>query len=183
MTPALPSLSETLAPVTEGLNALSPAERLHWMRGLGRRELASLYQLAEAAGLPISVDQLVGAEGEVVIHEGQNSLPMFTQFQKRMVRTADGAQGYNHQTMSAFTGPGHFTIREEPGAVLFDYISLAGSAPAEFPALKPNDVGLSKLVYGGMIDRCYRVSADAIIGRAFKGHKPMSAWFMLLRQG
>lgn len=181
MTPPLPSLSDRLSPITAALDALSHDQRVNWMRGLGRRELRALYELA-SQGEPLTVAHFTRGEGEVVIHHGQNSLPAFTVFQKRIVSRGGVVQGFNFQSMSAVTGPGHFTVHQDGDEVLFDYIQVPADAPAEFPAVKPNDQGLSRLVYGGMIDRNRRVSTHCVIGSAYRGEKAQGAWYMLTRQ-
>jgi hypothetical protein len=170
MTIPLPSLSETLGPITEALDTAEHADRLNWMRGLSRKELRALYTKAEGH-LALETAHFHTDEGAVVIHHGQNSLPAFNAFQKRVCRRGEVLQGYNHQTMAWFTGPGHFTLSQD------------GDVPAEFPTLKPNEAGFSRFVYGGMVDRVRRVSAHCVIGAAFKGEKAMGAWFMLTREG
>lgn len=178
----LPSLSESIGPVAAGLDAHTHEERVNWMRGLGKKELVALWKLTE--GRPVAVAELHGAEGEVVIHEGQNSLPAFSTFQKRVVARGGVVQGYNHQSMSWLVGPGHFLVKEAdapfPGAH-FSYLSVAETVPPEFPALQPNDKGLSTLVYGHMVDYLRRVSTHALIGAAYKKGKASGDYFMLVR--
>jgi hypothetical protein len=48
--------------------------------------------------------------------------------------------------------------------------------------VKANDAGLSRFVYGGMIDKVRRVSEDAVIGAAFRGGKQTGDYFMLVRR-
>ncbi len=180
MTPPLPTLTDSLAPITEALDALDHDARVNWMRGLGRSQLRRLFDLAEQGG-PLTVDWYAGEEGEVVIHEGQNSLPAFTTFQKRFVRFEGRVQGYNHQTLQPLTGPGHFTVRHDGQNVVIDYNLVPPTKPEVFPPLVPNEKGFSRLVYGFMIDRMRRVSRDCTIGAAEKGGKRMGAWFMLTR--
>ena len=119
----------------------------------------------------------------MVIHHGQNSLLAFNSFQKRVVDNDGTLQGYNHQTMAWFTGPGHFTLAQDGDEVLFDYIQEPTEPFSDFPPLKSNTSGLSTFVYGHMIDRVRRVSQHTVIGQAFKSDKPMSAWFALIKEG
>ena len=78
----LPSLSESLAPIAAALDAAQPEERINWMRGLGKRELRALYALAEGTVLPMTHF----CDGpDPVRHHGQNSLPLFSSFEKRFV--------------------------------------------------------------------------------------------------
>lgn len=175
----LPSLSEQIAPISAALDSAAFDARLNWMRGLGKKELVALWSLTDGQSVP--VDYFYGAPGEIVIHEGQNSMLLFNQFQKRMVLHEGRAQGYNHQSMSWLTGPGHFLLMESDGAAYFDYTRTVPAAPAEFPAVKPNDVGLSRFVYGGMIDKVRRVAADLIIGAAYRGGAQTGDYFLLLK--
>lgn len=178
----LPTQSDSIAPVEAALDAHTHEERVNWMRGLGKKELVKLWTLTE--GRPVGVEELHGAEGEVVIHEGQNSLPAFNTFQKRVVKRGDTIQGYNHQSMSWLVGPGHFVVKEadEPHTgAHFSYLEIATTVPPEFPPLKPNDKGLSTLVYAHMIDYLRRVSKHALIGAAYKKGKASGDYFMLVR--
>ncbi len=178
----LPSLSDSLAPIETALDAHTHEERVNWMRGLGKKEQVALWNLAD--GRVVTSGELHGADGEIVVHEGQNSLPLFSTFQKRVVKRAGAIQGYNHQSMSWLVGPGHFLVREadapHPGAH-FSYLEVATTAPPEFPALQPNDQGLSNLVFAHMIDYLRRVSPHVIIGAAYKKGKASGDYFMLVR--
>jgi hypothetical protein len=175
----LPSLSDSIAPIAAALDALTHEERVNWMRGLGKKELVALWKLTEGR-LP-TLAELHGVEGEVIIHEGQNSLPFFSVFQKRVMLRGGVVQGYNHQAMSWLTGPGHFTVSENERGAHFDYLNLPATAPEEFLPLAPNDKGLSRLVYANMIDYLHRVSKHAVIGAAYKSGKPTNDYFMLVR--
>jgi len=141
-----------------------------------------MYVLSDGAH-PLPVGHFHASEGEVIIHHGQNSLPAFNAFQKRMVQNNGELQGYNHQALGWITGPGHFTLRQDGNEVLFDYTAEPEQSFAEFPPLKSNTSGLSTLVYGHMVDRVRRVSDHCVIGAAFKKGKAMGAWFMLIREG
>ena len=153
------------------------SDRVNWMRGLGKKELVALWNLADGRDVPLAY--LHGAEGEVIIHEGQNSLLAFNRFQKRVMLRGGRVQGYNEQAMAWLTGPGHFYCQAGEGAAYFDYTVNVADAPEVFPPVKPNDAGLSKLVYGGMIDKLRRVSERSVIGAAFRGGKQTGDYFML----
>jgi hypothetical protein len=175
----LPSLSSDIAPIATALDALSHEERVNWMRGLGKKDLAALWALTE--GRTVALSELHGPEGKVVIHEGQNSLPFFSVFQKRVMLRGGVVQGYNHQAMSWITGPGHFTVAQNERGAHFDYLQVPASSPEEFLPLAPNDKGFSRLVYANMIDYLRRVSADSVIGAAYKSGKATGDYFMLVR--
>lgn len=183
MTVPLPSLTARINPIAEALDALRHDERVNWMRGLSRRELRSLFALAgQSAALPLSHFH---REPDVIDrHIGQNSLPMFSTFEKRFVLRDGQLQGYNHnqRLVSWFTGPGHFIVTQNDDEILFDYTQLPPGAPSDFPAIAPNDRGTAQLVFGGMIDRVRRVSTHCTIGAAYRNGKPMHSWFMLVRE-
>jgi hypothetical protein len=178
----LPSLSSSLSPLREALNAAPPEARLNWMRGLGRKELSALWDLSPDGGV-VTLDYLVGPQGETVIHHGHNSLPAFNSFEKRFCRREELVQGYNHNSalVTFFSGPGHFTCRQEGSEVAIDYTIMPPSVPPDFPALVDNDGGTRQLVYGQMIDRLRRVSRVVTIGKAWRKGEPYPAWFMLIR--
>ncbi len=171
-----------LAALAAPLDEASHEQRIAWIRGLNRKELSALYELAEGAPR-LDLNHFHGEPGEVVIHHGQNSLLAFNQFQKRVVSNAGALQGYNHQTLSWITGPGHFTLTQDGDEVIFDYTVEPTTPFADFPPLKSNTSGMSTLVYGHMVDRVRRVSQHTVIGKAFKKGKAMTAWFVLVREG
>ena len=182
MTIPLPSTLSQIQTLTDALNQCSHEERLNWMRGLSSKELQAMYVLSEGAH-PLPLEHFHSEEGKVIIHHGQNSLPAFNSFQKRVVQNRGQLQGYNHQTLGWLTGPGHFTLRQDGDEVLFDYTAEPDLAFSDFPPIKSNTAGLSTLVYGHMVDRVRRVSDHGVIGAAFKKGKAMKAWFMLIREG
>jgi hypothetical protein len=169
----LPRLVERLEPIQATLDAVSPDQRLAWTRSLGNRQLRALFELAE--GTQLSVDDFVPKDGSVVIGQGKNGLPVFSWFQKRFARVGDEVVGYNHQwwLWSWFSGPGHFVAYdspEKPGEVWVDYRTVPKARHAGFPELRPNDRGLiSRIVYGGMVDKVRRVSQHVLVGDSFLG--------------
>src|SRR5438132_1198100 len=109
------------------LDGLPPAERLAAVRELTAKEQAALFEAAQGAR-PLTIADFVPAGTaplREVIHEGKNSLPLFSRFQKRFCRPDAAAAelwGYNEQPMRWATGPGYFKAREiEGGQVLIDY--------------------------------------------------------------
>ncbi len=81
-------------------------------------------------------------------------------------------------------GPGYFVAYpyENEGEVLVDYLRVPPKRPAEWPEILPNSSRLSTFVYNGTQDVLRGVSKHVTIGRAFKGGKPLSAWFVLCRE-
>lgn len=125
-----------------------------------------------------------------IIHEGQNTLPVFRAFQKRFCLPTPEHQpdnrrilwGYNHQTFSGITGPGYFVAYDdtETGEVVIDYRELPPEKPDDWPSIIDNKARLGRFVYAGMVDRLRRVSDHVTVGRAYKS-KPMDAFFTLVR--
>jgi hypothetical protein len=132
---------------------------------------------------PPSVEPLVQ-----VIHDGKNSLALFNHFEKRFCRPKAAEQqgelfGYNHQSTSAFTGPGYFVVRPsaDAGEVDIDYTKLPTEKPEAWPPIVPNSRRLGRFVFGGMVDVMRGISSHVTIGRARRGAKWMDAWFVLVR--
>lgn len=176
--------------LAEVLDTLGHEGRVHTIRGWSKKRQAELFEAAKGVK-PLDLDFLVPSSiGPLVevIHEGKNTLPVFTHFQKRFVKL-EGEEltvgGYNHQSTSGLTGPGYFVVRpgegEHEGELAVDYTKVPKSKPASWPAIAGNEGGLASLVYGGMVDYLRGVSAHVSIGRAYKG-KAMDAWFALVRK-
>ena len=55
--------------------------------------------------------------------------------------------------------------------------------PADWPEIKSNLSGLTRFVYGNMVDFLRWVDEDVMIGKATrKGEKEMDSYFVLVRQ-
>jgi hypothetical protein len=178
----------TLGDVARHLDGMSRAERLLETMALGRKHQERLWALAEGSA-PLALDYLVpdgAAQLDPFPFEGKNSLPAFTRFQKVFYRTSEGTiGGYNNQSLASITGPGYYVTHPwdaRPGELAVDYLQVPRSKPAGWPEIRPNEVGLSRFVYGGTVDFLRRVSEDVVIGRAYKrGTDPMPNWFVLCR--
>jgi hypothetical protein len=175
------------------LDEVAEPTRIQSLAELGRRELARLFDVA-ADNEPLTLDHFVPAGvGPMVevIHEGKNSLGLFTRFQKRFCRPPNVAGelwGYNEQGMRVFTGPGYFVAHAPTenlaigGGVIVDYRKLPADKPDGWPPIMPNSARLSRFIYNGTVDVMRRVSDHVSIGRAMKDNKPMDAWFVLVRR-
>ena len=176
--------------LSEVLDGLGHEGRVHAVRSWTKKRQAALFEAAKGFH-PLDLDFLVPASMGVlveVIHEGQNTLPMFSHFQKRFVKLEGEdfpVAGYNHQTLSGLTGPGYFVVtkgdREHEGELAIDYTKVPKRKPAGWPEIQDNGGGVASLVYGKMIDYLRGVSAHVSIGRAYKG-EAMDAWFALVRK-
>ena len=174
------------------LDDAGPDLRVALVRKLDRSTQRSLYR--KVAGFaPLSLVDLVPADRgdlEEVRHLGLNTLPAFRVFEKRFCRLpgTDAAKperlaGYNFQTMSPVTGPGYFVAVDdvETREVLVDYRRLPESHPEAWPAIRSNERGLARFVYGFMVDRLRRVSEHVTIGAAARNGKELGSYFALTR--
>ena len=86
--------------------------------------------------------------------------------------------------MAPITGPGYFVAlpSERAGEVIVDYRRVPTTHPSDWPDVKPNDRGLSRFVYGFMIDTLRRVSEHVTIGSAARKGKDLGSWFVLCRE-
>jgi hypothetical protein len=170
------------------LDEVGGEARLHAVADLGKRELAALFDAA-ADNAPVTLDDLVPADTAPmteVIHDGKNSLPLFSRFQKRFCRPAAASTelyGYNEQDMRLFTGPGYFVASCPPSSdLLIDYGRVPPEKPAGWPAILPNRARLGRFVYDGTHDLLRRVARGVSIGRALKGKRALDAWFVLVQR-
>ncbi len=182
----LPLACDTLAPLSAALNAATHEERVSWLRGLGTFQIRKLYRLAQ--GSPLFADELAPEPGTEYIGEGKNALPLpvLSDFQKRFARVGGQIAGYNKtgKLATTFAGPGHFTVTNSPdvpGEVWIDYRTVAQERYPTFPALSSSDQGFwPKVVYGGMVDICRRVSQHVVVGDSFVNGKPKHVPFALV---
>jgi hypothetical protein len=180
-----------LARLAKVLDEIGHEGRVHTVRSWSKKRQAEIFEAAKGFR-PLDLDFLVPASvGPLVevIHEGRNTLPMFTDFQKRFVKL-EGEDfplgGYNHQSMAALTGPGYFGVTEgegeHEGELVFDYRRVPRSKPPSWPAIRSNDGGIAGLVNGGMIDYLRGISNHVSIGVAYKDGKHRNQWFTLVRK-
>jgi len=174
------------------LDSLDSTTRIEEIRTLTRSHQRRLFEAAKGHR-PISLGDIVSPEQEVmreVVHHGKNSLPAFNHFAKVFVRpTNDAGELWGYNRTGAFiatvVGPGYFVAyqSEAKGEVLVDYLRVPPERPEHWPRVVPNSTRLSRFVYNGTQDILRGVSTHVTIGRATKGGKPMSAWFVLCREG
>ena len=184
-------LPEITAEEIEGhLVRIPPIERVSQVLSLTRKQQERLWEIVGTRNKPFGLDFLV-PEGAPALKpfpfEGKNSLPLFTRFRKVFYRTPTGEiAGYNNQTMEKVTGPGYYvaeTSPQGPGPVFVNYTRIPAETPAGWPAIRPNEQGLSRFVYANMNDYLRWVSPDVVIGRAYRAttQDPLPNWFMLVR--
>lgn len=187
LTSLLQSDATTLAEVAAHLDALDAESRIKEIRDMPGRLQERVWKLAADAAVFTLEDLVPPSETGQVILAGKNSLPMFTWFEKRFARVGGKIVGYNHQQMSWITGPGYFTCvaatqAERKKEVLIDYTQVPSEKLTEWPAIKSNSSGFSRLVYKDLHDYLRRVSKDVVIGEATRMDKPMNSWFLIARR-
>ena len=175
------------------LDDLNHEARVAAIRSLSGGDLRTLY--AGVDGFKrVTLDDLVPPEVEdfaTVRHHGKNSLPVFTHFEKRLCRPRQGEReaakelyGFNFQTLAPVTGPGYFVARESEDRpeVLVDYCNLPLDCPEGWPPIQPNERGVSRLVYGYLLDTLRGVSDYVTIGSAARKGRDLGSWFALCRE-
>lgn len=175
------------------LDGLDHDARVAATRALGPREQRRLYEGVEGFAALRLVDLVpaqVGAMSEVR-HYGRNTLPAFRHFEKRFCRPAAAEAdrpgllyGYNHAAVRGLVGPGYFVARDAGDAaeVCIDYGELPASSPEGWPGIRRNESGLSRFVYGFMVDRLRGVSEHVSIGSAARRGRELGSWFVLCRE-
>jgi hypothetical protein len=176
----------TQAQLAAHLDALAVDERVRQSRALGKKQLKRLWEVCADAP-PFTLEELIpSTEKGTVRWAGKNSLPLFTHFEKRFARQGGAVVGFNFNPGVAawFSGPGCFTTvqaPDRPKEILIDYTRVPTTTPEGWPAVKDNESGGRKMVYGGMNDFCRRVSSTVIIGHAWRNGKEVDAYFVLAR--
>jgi hypothetical protein len=177
--------------LTEILDGLGHEGRFHTATTWSPAQKKAIFEAAKGYR-PIDFDFLVPSGVPVlteVVHDGHNTLPLFSYFQKRFARTEDPecpVVGYNHQAMQAFTGPGYFCAElgsgEHEGELALDHTKVPKEKVASWPKIRRNVGGLAGIVSGGMIDYLRGLSSHVSIGAAYKNGKHRNHWFVLVRR-
>jgi hypothetical protein len=179
--------------LAKALDAAGHADRVHWVRSVGRADQRRLFEAADRFA-PLALADLVPAgvaAGATVRHHGRNTLPAFTHFEKRFCRP-EGEDplrparlfGFNFQSLSWLTGPGYYVAVADPARpeVRIDYTRLPPAAPPGWPLVRGNERGAARLVYGFMVDRLRRLSEHVTIGSAARHGRDLGSWFLLTRE-
>ncbi len=182
-----------VAAISNLLDSLPHDERVAAVRSLGRSSQRTLYNAVDGF-LPLRLVDLVPqsvADGEVVRHLGRNTLPAFTHFEKRFCRPKGALPaepsvlyGFNFQTLAWLTGPGYFVAKQDPKRpeIWVDYNEVPPVHPDGWPEIRRNEVGISRFVYGFMVDTLRRVSEHVTIGSAARKRRDVGSWFVLCRE-
>ena len=172
------------------LDAMTHVERVGAVHAMTGRQQARLWDAAigRVSRLTDIVPDYIPRDTEVV-HEGKNSLPLFTHFQKRFIRPTEDDSvlyGYNEGLTRPLIGPGYFVAEyfEPRGEVGVNYYKVP---PAEsrlasgWPKIKRNEDGIQQLVYSKMIDYLRKISTHVTIGCAYKHGQKTPNYFLLSR--
>jgi len=165
--------------IADFLNQSSHNERLEVLYSLKQKDQQHLWDIAE--GCPISIDDLVPKATPMltpISFFGYNTMPvcalrkfkkMFYQYNEFNFEEVGAATyGCNKQWSSFLVGPGYFRVSPVKGEheLLFDYSYQPGRKPNHFQAIRSNDTGLAKLIYGDLTDRARKVSQHFLISKA-----------------
>lgn len=179
--------------ISQFLDTLIHAARVAAIRSLNRTEQRKLYEAVDGFR-PLALSDLVPATYEdlaTVRHFGKNTLPIFSHFEKRFCRPFGADRdhpaellGFNFQTMAPVTGPGYFVAVDDEARqeVVVDYRRVPEEPPDGWPPIKDNERGLSRLVYGFLVDTLRGVSEHVTIGSAARKGKDLGSWFVLCRE-
>jgi hypothetical protein len=179
--------------VARTLDSMGHAERVRAVRAVGRSEQRRLYDAVKGFRTLRMTDMVAPSVPAMapVRHYGKNTLPAFSHFEKRFCRPADADPqapdrlwGYNFSSVGALVGPGYFVLRgdEARGELLVDYHLLPSGKPDAWPEIRSNERGLSRFVYGFMIDTLRGVSEHVTVGSAARHGRDLGSWFLLCRE-
>lgn len=179
--------------VARALDSMGPEERVRAIRATGRAEQRRLYEAVRGFRELRLTDMVAPSQPALtpVRHFGKNTLPAFTHFEKRCCRPSDAdpnapdrLYGYNEGSSRWITGPGYFVLRPDPahGELLVDYNQVPPERPSAWPEIRRNEQGLSRFVYGFMIDTLRGVSQHVTVGSAARRGKDLGSWFLLCRE-
>jgi len=177
-----------LEQVTSYLAKLNHGQKCAEVLALNKKCQARLWELAKD-GKPLNLDYLV-PKGIKPLDpqpfDGKNTLPLYTRFQKVFYRTPDGRiAGYNNSHAAWIAGWGYYITEQSwknQKELAVNYMKQPKDKPANWPEIKSNTAGFSRLVYGNMVDFLREVDDDVLIGKATrKGEKEMSSYFVLVR--
>lgn len=181
------------AKISVFLDALDHEQRVSAVRSLAARDQRLLWHAVDGFASVRLADMVPASFPALkpVPHYGKNSLPLFTIFEKRFYRpasvesnAANELYGCNFTSMMSIVGPGYYVATEDPRRpeVIIDYRRVPTQKPDDWPAIRPNDTGLSRFVYGFMVDTLRRVSEHVTIGSAARNGKSIDSWFVLCRE-
>jgi len=182
------------AEIAAFLDGLPLADRISAVRGLNGTTLQGALWHAVVGRARVTTGEMVPRDYPAlrpVIFHGKNSLPAFTEFQKICFRP-DGspdpavAWGYNETKIRTWIGAGYYVLHDTPEAALggaaFDYTQLPQKTLPAWPELRTNNAGISRFIYGNMLDYMRRVAGEVFIGSAVRSGREMNSYFVVVRE-
>jgi len=161
------------------LEDLSPGDRRGQCLGLKAGQQRRLWEIAIAADLYPSGDLVSDSSS---VFAGRNSLATFSRFEKWFASQEGAVVGCNRHFLRPLIGPGYFTVRTgQAGPLEFDYADVPRQAPPGWPAVRANSGGLARSVYGDLLDRVVWLTADVLVGAAFRRGRSLDSYFVLVR--
>ncbi len=172
-----------VARIRAHIEALTDADRVAECRAIAAAQQRRLWELASTA--PAGVDgQLIPAGEDAARFIGRNSLRAFSHFEKRFARQDADVVGRNVHPLGWLIGPGYFLVEHgaNSGRLQFDYSRVPTAVPAGWPSVSDNRSSMfARAVYGDLLDQVAWVTADVLIGAAFRRGKPLGSYFVLAR--
>lgn len=170
-----------MAAIRAHIDGLSAEERMAECLSLNPTQQKRLWQMV--SGGQAVAGELLPAGAASTAFAGRNSLSIFTRFEKHFARQGPAIVGYNRHRLRWLIGPGYFTVEsDDTGALRFDYEHVPAESPPGWAAVRPNNGTFSRLVYDHLLDRVEWVSADVLIGSAYRSGESLDSYFVLVRK-
>ena len=170
------------AELAAALDAATDAERVAAIRSMTKEHQKRLWSVASSNPQPDGELIASGSRDGIQRFAGRNSLALFSRFEKRFFNSDGRVFGMNQHPLMPLIGPGYFGVAaRRSGGLIFGYRQLPANAPAGWPAVRTNDQGLARSVYGALVDEVVWVSRDVMIGAAFRDGQPLDSYFVLAR--
>ncbi len=146
-----------------------------------------------APGRQIEVEDLVPATVkpmEAVVfhcHGSQRTFPSFNMICCRppVLVGNDTLWGYSETYSKPVIGPGYYTVHNslvsEHGSVAFDYTMVPPEAPADWPRIRPNNIGLGKRIYDGLVTYVRAVADDVYVAAHTRDERETGTYFAMVR--
>jgi hypothetical protein len=180
-----------LARLSKYLDEVGPFARLWSVSQWSREDQAKVFEAAKGFRA-VTLEDFVpaGAPPHVeVTHQGKNSLPTATRFEKHFFKPSqsdagDVLIGRNFQLLSPLSGPGFYVARpsQEAGEVDFDYMATPKETLPGWGEVRPNEGVISQFVYKDMVDVMRGLSSHVTIGRIRRKGQFIDNWFVLVRE-
>jgi hypothetical protein len=172
------------AELASALDAATESDRVAAIQAMTRDQQKRLWLVATSSPRPDGELIDAAARDGIQRFAGRNTLGVFSRFEKRFFRSEGGIFGMNHHALMPLIGPGYFGVAARPmGGLVFGYRHLPETIPDGWPAVRSNDTGLARRVYGALVDEVVWVSRDVLIGAAYRDGQPLDSYFVLARTG